>query len=642
MHDVRTASSDFSTRPMAAEESPLVANMAALWATDPALARRLEPYLDGQGYPVEPSRAGLPTAAVPAGGGRRLYLHSRYNPMEEAERLLDAAGAGQQAIFAVFGLGLGYHVQRLFERAGPETVVVVFEPDLRLIRTAFEQTDLAQHIRSGRLIFIVDADRGRLVGRLTGQQALFAVGFTMVTHPPSVQLHPQFHAQMRTWMEEFVAFARTNLNTAILNARRTCENIARNLGWYVSTPGIDRLKGRHAGQPAIIVSAGPSLRKNAHLLGQARGRAVLIAVQTTLQPLLDMGIEPQYVTSLDYHDICTRFFERLPRQLRCELVAEPKAAASVLRMYPGPISLVGNEFAERLVREMDLRKGAVRAGATVAHLAFYLAEYMGCDPVIFVGQDLGFSDGLCYVPGTGYEEVWRPELGRFCTMEMKQWEHIVRERPILRRITDWQGRPMYTEERLFAYLQQFERDFALTAARVIDATEGGAMKRGATPMTLAEALRDFCAAPLPEAPDDYPGRRDELVPACVECLRRRRQEARGIQEIARQTLPLLQEVRDNLEDQSRVNRLIARIDALRARMHRFDDCYELIKNLTQHSELARFRSDRQIMAARLSGIELQQRQVERDIANVGSIADAAVQFEQLMDEVIGELSAWKP
>src|SRR6185437_11105271 len=54
---------------------------------------------------------------------------------------------------------------------------------------------------------------------------------------------------------------------------------------------------------------------------------------------------------------------------------------------------------------------------------------------------------------------------------------------ILRRIPDCQGKPMYTEERLFTYLQQFERDFARSKARIIDATEGGAAKRGTTVMT---------------------------------------------------------------------------------------------------------------------------------------------------------------
>jgi len=57
-----------------------------------------------------------------------------------------------------------------------------------------------------------------------------------------------------------------------------------------------------------IVSAGPSLRKNMHLLREAKDKAIIIATQTMLRPLIDMGIEPHYVTSLDYHDICNAIF----------------------------------------------------------------------------------------------------------------------------------------------------------------------------------------------------------------------------------------------------------------------------------------------------------------------------------------------
>ena len=415
--------------------------------------------------------------------GRKVYLHSRYQPLDEARKLVGPLSADRKAVFCVHGFGLGYHAEVLFDLAGDEALILVFEPDLRLLRTAFEQRDFSRLIDTGRLLFITTLDRSRLMLRLNGQQALVSLGLTSIKHAPSLEIQPQFHRQAETWIEDYSAYCRTTINTLLLNSRRTAENIARNLSWYVSAPGIGRLANRHAAQPAIIVSAGPSLRKNKHLLKDAADRAVIIAVQTTLQPLLEMGVEPHYVTSLDYHDICTRFFERLPPRLHTELIAETKASSKVFGLFPGPISLLGNDFAEKLLKELKLDRPRLRSGATVAHLAFYLAEFMGCDPIIFVGQDLGFSDGLCYTPGTSYEDVWRPELGRFCTMEMKQWEHIARERPILRQITDHQGRPMYTEERLFSYLQQFERDFAVSRARIIDATKGGARKAGATPMS---------------------------------------------------------------------------------------------------------------------------------------------------------------
>jgi hypothetical protein len=355
-----------------------------------------------------------------------------------------------------------------------------------------------------------------------------------------------------------------------------------------------------------------------------------------------MGVEPHFVTSLDYHEICTRFFEKLPPTLRTELVAEPKANNAIFPMYPGPVSILGNDYADGLLAEMKGERERLRPGATVAHLAFYLAEHLGCDPIIFVGQDLGFSDGLCYAPGTSYEDVWRPELGRFCTVEMKQWEQIVRERFILRRVPDHEGRPMYTEERLFTYLQQFERDFLESKSTIIDATEGGAAKRGTEPMKLADALQRYCREPLNDAFTSHPGMAWHRVGECLASLQKRIDEAARIERISRDTLPLLEEIRDHIEDQPRVNRAIGRIDALRMKINDAGPCYDLILQLTQTTEIKRFEADRKISAGKLDPIEKQRRQVTRDLENVRGIAEAAAEFQQLMRRVMDSLDRQAP
>jgi len=624
------------------DDAPLLANLAALWTIDPNLAAAIECLHPTPSYPVQISKSGLPTVAIPKPGAGSVCLHSRYQPLDEAKRLIDAIELTDRLCFYVFGFGLGYHVEALFERAGKDAIFCVFEPDLLLLRTAFEQRDYSKLIESRRMMFFPNLDKGDLLTRLTPQAALISVGAENVVHPPSMELAGDFHRQIQAWLEEFASFSRTSLNTVVLNSRRTAENVSRNLAWYVAAPGVAHLHQRHKGEPAVIVSAGPSLRKNKHLLKNLQGQAVMIAVQTTLQPLLEMGIEPNFVTALDYHDICTRFYEKLPPLLKTELVAEPKATSQIFRMYPGPVSLMGNRFAELMLRELSIAKPELPGGATVAHLAFYLAEHLGCDPIIFVGQDLGFSDGLCYAPGTSYEDVWRPELGPFCTVEMKQWEQIVRERFILRRIPDYEGRPMYTEERLFTYLQQFERDFLKSKATVIDATEGGAAKRGATPMKLFDAIERFCNKPLSAPSQEHPGFKWDRVSECIELIERRRDEARRIERISRQTLPLLDEIRDHIEDQPRVNRAIGDIDGLRAQMNELGPTYDLITELTQSSQLKRFEEDRKISAAKITGPEKQRRQVARDVENVRGVMEAAADFQRLMDEVIDRIAMELP
>ncbi len=646
-----TARTDPSRDHVLPADAPLVRNLAALWATDPRLAREIEALTDGP-YAIERSRSGAPTVVIES-AGREVYLHSRHEPLDEANRLVAHSDFDERVAFFVHGLGLGYHVEAVFDSASDEAVICVVEPDLRMLRTALEARDLSRLIESRRVLLLTKVDKSEVFVRLAQQMAMFSLGYETIEHGPSVRLRPEDHAQFREWMEEFTAYSRTSINTLVLNGRRTAENIARNIGWYAATPSLARLKDKHKGTPAIIVSAGPSLRKNKHLIKDAAGRAVIVAVQTTLQPLLELGVEPNYVTSLDYHEICTRFFEKLPPTLRTELVAEPKATTAIFGMNPGPISLLGNDFAESLVREMKLNKAKLPSGATVAHLAYYLAEHLGCDPIIFVGQDLGFSDGLCYAPGTSYDEVWRPELSRFHTVEMKQWETVVGDRKILRRIPDHQGRPMYTEERLFTYLQQFERDFLRTKTRIIDATEGGARKRGTTTMPLASAIQSFCdkeqcppfecvsneeQCPPFSTVEDHPGLRWDLLGECIACLERRHDEAAEVESISRDTMVLLEEVRDYLSEQGRVNRLIAQIDVLRARMNTFGRTYDLIMQLSQLTELARFHADRKITASRIEGAERQRRQLMRDIQNVRGVSDAAREFQLLMRQVIVHLS----
>lgn len=617
------------------EDAPYLRNLAVLFARQPSLATALDALPDEPAYSVVPARDGNPTLAAPTDDGRTLWLHSRNRPADEARQFVDALDlAGKEVIF-LHGLGLGYHAELLLERAcGSELFVV--ETDLELLRAAVTARDLSNLLDNPRFVLLWQHDKDAFFAALQPHLAAIHLGSATVEHPSSCRRRPAVVAEHRRWIDEFIEYARMTVNTLVLNSRRTCENVCNNLPRYVSSPSVGRLRDAYAGYPAIVVSAGPSLRKNKHLLPSASGKAVIVAVQTTFKPLLEIGVEPDFVTSLDYHDICTRFFENLPPDCRSELVAEPKATSLVFDLHPGPITLNGNDFAERLLRELKLGKETLPPGATVAHLAYYLAEHLGCDPIIFVGQDLGFSDGLCYAPGTSYDAVWRPELGRFCTAEMKQWEQIVRDRPILRRVEDVHGNPTYTETRLFAYLQQFERDFARSRRRIIDATEGGVRKRGTEPMTLAEAIERFCTRPLPPHRPAGEHRPDLLAPA-IESLQRRREETRRIRDIAEQTRPLLEQVRDAAASGGDATPAIAALDALRARMGELSATFDLVIQLTQPSEIRRYHADRRIEADRLQGVERQRRQVQRDLDNVAAVIASATQFEQLLKHTIARM-----
>ena len=535
--------------PLVACRDRYVANLEALYVADADLAAELERLPFAELPELEATRDGHVTVRLPADDGKPIYLHSRYQPVEEAATLIatqckkngdEAGGEMESVCFLLAGLGLGYHAAEL-ERAFCKPLLLIAEDDLALLKTALCVTDLAEPIRQRRVALLTKADKSALHERLRPIITAVMLGLRFVTLPHTPRRHAEFYRQISGLLRDFVSYARIQVVSVVRNARITCQNAAYNLAAYVRQPGIEVLERRAVGYPAIIVSAGPSLARNIDQLRDLRDRAVLIAVQTVFKTLLARGIRPHFVTSLDYHELSAEFFRGIADFGEATLVAEPKVSWHVLDAYVGRMHLLHNGFVDDLMREDAPPRGSLRAGSTVAHLAFYLAEHLGCDPVLLVGQDLSFTDGLYYPPGMQIERIWGPELGRFVTVEMRQWERIARHRPSLRKVQDIHGRDVYTDEQMFTYAEQFQSDFLTTRTRVIHATEGGMRLAGTEVMTLREAARQFCTRPLPAEAFELRGPpADAAVDERVERqLEKRLREVHEVRAIAVATSELL-------------------------------------------------------------------------------------------------------
>ncbi len=413
--------------------------MRQLWRHHPKLAYRVDELSVDASLDVQPSKKGPKTAAVTTADGRKLFLHSRYDPRREALDFCRTLEDRDANAVVLAGLGLGHHVKALMEAMGEEIVICISEPDLVTVKTALEHTDLSKELSTGRVEILTSLDKDALHERLHRHSTTLMLGTAFVVPPVARDHNAEFHNACRRAVVDYASFAKMSLITLLRNATLTCRNIANNLPTYVSTPPADILRRRFAGRPAILVAAGPSLSKNIDQLRGLRDNAVLIAAQTTLRLLLNKGIEPHFVTSLDFSELSRQFFEGAEMPDDLVLVAEPKATWHVIDTFRGSPGMSGrrailldNEFAHRCVGEQLAKRTPMEAGATVMHLAFYLAQWLGCDPIIFIGQDLGFSGHCYYAPGVPMHRAWQAELGRFGTLEMKEWERIVRQRKILR------------------------------------------------------------------------------------------------------------------------------------------------------------------------------------------------------------------
>ncbi|QNN22881.1 motility associated factor glycosyltransferase family protein [Planctomycetales bacterium ZRK34] len=617
-------------------------NLQVLQAVHPAAADRLTSTAAHPGVAFAPARQdGYQTASLTteqAGRSITVSLASRHRPFDEASRLADTAELDKHGCIIVMGLGLGYHAALLAERTAGKALMVVYEPDVSLARAVLEQMDHSDWLAKRHVVLLLgEVDDAELTRRFEQHAGVISQGVQFVSHAPTRRLHDQ---QLKTFTDQFaklVSYLRTNMATTLVNAAVTCRNLTHNLGHYAAGATVNELAGAAAGFPAVLVSAGPSLARNVQLLAEpgVRDRVVIIAVQTVLKPLLARGIRPHFVTALDYHEISARFYESLPDLPDVTLVAEPKAHPVVLDRYPGPIRVLGNSFLDKLLGPLVRPITPIRAGSTVAHLSLYLAQHLGCDPIIMVGQDLGFSDGLYYCPGTAIDDVWAGELNPFNTLDMMQWQRIARHKSNLQKRVDINERPIYSDEQMLTYLAQFERDFAAAPQTIIDATEGGLPKQHTAPMTLESALACYANRPLPQLPAASIEPDRDRLRQVGDLLTDRIEQVKQFRTVSRKTMPILNNMLRDQRDHAKMNRLFDKLEKHKKRAAELGEVFALVNELNQVGLFNRVRADRAIEADDTGDpYERQRRQLDRDVDNIDWLIQAC---DETLDIFTGAL-----
>jgi hypothetical protein len=629
------------------DDGLLQRNLAALRLRNPAEADRIGSSQCRGDLRFLESEEGI-SATI---GG--IALASKRRPVSEGRKLAGSFDREELAIAGVIGFGLGYHCGSLVEHLGEWGLVVCYEPDLGLLRGVLERIDCTEMFKSGRFMLVCDPDdSARCNQAFAGNEALVGMGVRLIAHPPSTGRLVSTSERFGQTFTNALRATRTHVVTTLANSRTTLRNALMNTDHYVRNAGIRGLKDSCAGKPAIVVSAGPSLEKNIELLREpgVRDRFVIIAVQTVLKPMLAKGIKPHFVAALDYHEVSGRFYEGLSEEdvRGVRLIAEAKANPVILDSFPGEVICPGDELLDRLLGERLHRdRGSLPMGATVAHLCYNFARYLGCDPVILIGQDLGFSDGQYYSNGAAIHTVWGSELSAHRSIEMLEWERIARMRAHLQEREDIHGKAIYSDEQMCSYLAMFEQMFEKDSASgltIIDASEGGVRKAHTRVMPLREAIDAVEATPTGLAEGTGEKSCERISEGVFERIGSLVDDAIRIAHLSEQSGALLREMLDQQDKQQRVDKLIDRINANRDEVMGMADAFHLIESVNQVAVLNRLKRDRviKLRSSDASAKEKQRLQIERDVENVRWTRDAAHSVADQLRYMLDVLRGQKP
>lgn len=415
------------------------------------------------------------------------YVNSRYAPAKEAEIWAEKYGNYHpNGLLIIFGLGNGIHIRALLKRLGAKNPVFIVEPSVSMFQMIMKEFDISDILCDDRVILEV---KGISDGVLDEALSLIVnySNYKLVdiySLPNYDKIYGKDYDELFTRYKSVAELVVLDRNTHIKYSGEFIRNILENYNDIIHQYTINGLKEVFKDVdteniPAVIVSAGPSLDKNIQELEKAQGKCFLIVVDTALKPVLNAGIMPDISVIVDPHKPLKLFQHEEIKNI--PMVAGHKANYKVLQNQTAPRFYFGepNQYISYIYQKYaGLTVDGLDTGGSVANNAFSLARYLGFKTIILVGQDLAFEGNKSHVSNAYSDKMNRERL-------LKNSEACM--------VEGINGTMVETMKNMETYLRWFERQFRIhNELKVIDATEGGAKKKGTEILTLREAIEREC------------------------------------------------------------------------------------------------------------------------------------------------------
>ena len=477
------------------------ANLRALDGRIPPLAgliRSLSPDLPSPLVPLT-AQNGQASAKTVAG----VWLHSPRAPEEEAQRLVEAALDPVADVAVLLGFGLGYLAEACLDRS--LSAILVCEADPAALAAALDLRNMERLLADERVGFMVGGDAGAVLSalELSGGSRASLVGLRAAELSS-----PEWYTLVREAVQRWNAKGSANENTLRKFGRLWVRNLAKNRRAVSRTPGVRTLEGRFAGQPAVVLAAGPSLDAVLPQLREIAQRAVVVCVDTALRSLALHGVDPDFLVVVDPQYWNWRHIAGLDAR-RTVMISESAAWPAVLRTACRCRFLGGSLFPlGRRLESFSGEKGRLGAGGSVATSAWDLARLLGCEPIWMAGLDLGYPGGATHARASLFEQLSFARGTRLKPAEVEQVSSIHGLPGSL--APSMSGGTIRTDPRMGLYGWWFEAKLARAdAPRTLSLSPGGLAIPGMALASLDELLG---TAPCREKLDAILADIDSLAP----------------------------------------------------------------------------------------------------------------------------------
>lgn len=438
-------------------------------------------------FTVAESRNGLPIIEAVV-DGKPLLLHSKYDPVREAERFIDSVKdkieAADHILF--YGAGMGYHIKAFFERY-PEKIASVYEPFNEISNLTTQYKSMTKFPFALLEHYVVLKDEQLTLQTLSVFNTDLHHNFEIIVLPSYGKWQDE---QFREFVETFKKFVDTkmgNIVSATAYSRRWTINALMNLPKTMEHSNfLIEKKEFFKGKPAIIVSAGPSLSEEIENLRKIKndGSAYIFAVGSAYKALIKANIYPNAICTYDPQNHNYAVFNELVKNNidTIPMIYGTTVGFETVDYYKGPKLYFPVSQDKLTVNFHKDRQIIIFDATTIAIVTLQLLNLLEVSKVILVGQNFAFKKDKYYAEG----------INRYDEKKKEASDNTANEKDLKKtfEVEDVHGAKVLTNDEFRRMKNDMENYLSIMEIPVINTTNGGAAIKGTTYKPLEELMNE--------------------------------------------------------------------------------------------------------------------------------------------------------
>lgn len=435
-------------------------------------------------------------------------LASQFSPKTQGERLVENVQIKPTDVVFLLGLGNPHLISQISLILPPNQIFIMVGEDFRITEILWDDFLKVSLEVPGRHLFSGEEFFPLLFNYIESLPIDRVSGLKIVKNPGDTNRNPLFK-EIEEKIHTVFSAKMSDLLTKFEFEKIWIKNSIWNLTQISKIPpkkySIKSLENQFFGLSAVLVSAGPSLRKNLPWLVENRNKLFVLSCDTSLKVLIKAGILADGVVTLDaqtnsFFHFMGENLERIP--LFADLVSSPtllrepifkSVIHSVTAKYQVDAegSLVrevtaGGELATEVLGDV----GDIQSGGSVATTAFDMLRFMGFSEVYFLGQDLAYSGREIHSTGTHHNEKWLTLVSRKNSLERIN-EVIIRKRET-RMVPSTSGSTVLTDYVLDLYRHWFEESAkSVSNLKLYNINQDGARIEGIPELPTKEGTKQL-------------------------------------------------------------------------------------------------------------------------------------------------------